>query len=91
MTRGQASAAAQERFGEAQGERSTTDRGLASLRSRLTSVQDEAGTGFGFSRPAAFPVARIDHILTRGVAPTDARTLPATGSDHRPVAARLKA
>ncbi|WP_433916709.1 endonuclease/exonuclease/phosphatase family protein [Streptomyces sp. NBC_01744] len=69
----------------------TTDRGLASLNSRLTSVQDEAGTGFGFSWPAAFPVARIDHILTRGVTPTEAWTLPATGSDHRPVAARLKA
>ncbi|MGW9136931.1 endonuclease/exonuclease/phosphatase family protein [Streptomyces sp. NPDC055681] len=69
----------------------TTDRGLASLNSRLTSVQDEAGTGFGFSRPAAFPVARIDHILTRGVTPTDDWTLPVTGSDHRSVAARLKA
>ncbi|MET9584508.1 endonuclease/exonuclease/phosphatase family protein [Streptomyces sp. NPDC006539] len=69
----------------------TTDRGLASLNSRLTSVQDEVGAGFGFSWPAAFPVARIDHILTRGVTPTDAWTLPATSSDHRPVAARLKA
>jgi vancomycin resistance protein VanJ len=69
----------------------TTDRGLASLNSRLASVQDEVGAGFGFSWPAAFPVARIDHILTRGVTPTDAWTLPATSSDHRPVAARLKA
>ncbi|AWW35779.1 endonuclease/exonuclease/phosphatase family protein [Streptomyces cadmiisoli] len=69
----------------------TTDRALAPLNSRLTSVQDEAGRGFGFSWPAAFPVARIDHILTRGVTPTDAWTLPATGSDHRPVAAKLKA
>ncbi|MET9662592.1 endonuclease/exonuclease/phosphatase family protein [Streptomyces sp. NPDC006510] len=69
----------------------TTDRSLAPLASRLTSVQDEAGTGFGFSWPAAFPIARVDHILTRGVTPTDAWTLPATGSDHRPIAAGLRA
>ncbi|MFD0341358.1 endonuclease/exonuclease/phosphatase family protein [Streptomyces sp. NPDC127117] len=69
----------------------TTDRSLAPLTSRLKPVKDEAGTGFGFSWPAAFPIARIDHILTRGVTPTDAWTLPATASDHRPVAADLKA
>ncbi|RPK63025.1 Endonuclease/Exonuclease/phosphatase family protein [Streptomyces sp. ADI95-17] len=69
----------------------TTDRALAPLTSRLTSVADETGTGFGFSWPAAFPIARIDHILTRGVTPTDAWTLPATASDHRPIAADLKA
>jgi vancomycin resistance protein VanJ len=69
----------------------TTDRGLAPLTSRLTPVEDLAGTGFGFSWPAAFPIARIDHILTRGVTPTDAWTLPATGSDHRPIAAGLRA
>ncbi|MFD7624252.1 endonuclease/exonuclease/phosphatase family protein [Streptomyces sp. NPDC059802] len=69
----------------------TTDRNLAPLVSRLTPAEDKAGTGFGFSWPAAFPIARIDHILTRGVTPTDAWTLPATASDHRPVAARLRA
>ncbi|MFJ6012927.1 endonuclease/exonuclease/phosphatase family protein [Streptomyces sp. NPDC092952] len=68
----------------------TTDRRLAPLMSRLASVEDEAGSGFGFSWPAAFPIARVDHILVRGVVPTDAWTLPATGSDHRPVAASLK-
>ncbi|MFH8515638.1 endonuclease/exonuclease/phosphatase family protein [Streptomyces gelaticus] len=69
----------------------TTDRRLAPLTSRLTPVKDKAGTGFGFSWPAAFPLARIDHILTRGILPTDAWTLPATGSDHRPIAAGLRA
>ncbi|WP_328512323.1 endonuclease/exonuclease/phosphatase family protein [Streptomyces sp. NBC_00376] len=68
----------------------TTDRRLAPLMSRLTSVEDEAGSGFGFSWPAAFPIARVDHILVRDVTPTDAWTLPATGSDHRPVAAALR-
>ncbi|MFF3391315.1 endonuclease/exonuclease/phosphatase family protein [Streptomyces sp. NPDC002669] len=69
----------------------TTDRRLQPLTSRLASVEGSGGTGFGFSWPAAFPLTRIDHILTRGLTPTDAWTLPSTGSDHRPVAAGLGA
>ncbi|MFB9434769.1 endonuclease/exonuclease/phosphatase family protein [Streptomyces showdoensis] len=57
---------------------------------RLRSAQAEAGDGFGFSWPAAFPVARIDHVLVRGVTPVAAWTLPRTGSDHLPVAASLR-
>jgi vancomycin resistance protein VanJ len=67
----------------------TTDGALAPVVSRLRSAQDVAGAGFGFTWPAAFPVARIDQILVRGVRPVSAWTLPATGSDHLPVAARL--
>ncbi|MFD5442204.1 endonuclease/exonuclease/phosphatase family protein [Streptomyces tendae] len=63
------------------------DRALAGITSQLDSVQDAAGNGFGFSWPAKFPVARIDQILVRGVEPTGSWTLPATGSDHLPVAA----
>jgi vancomycin resistance protein VanJ len=63
------------------------DRAFAGLASRMRSAQDVAGNGFGFSRPAGFPVARIDRILVRGVQPTSSWVLPATGSDHRPVAA----
>ncbi|MEU0444320.1 endonuclease/exonuclease/phosphatase family protein [Streptomyces tendae] len=63
------------------------DRALAGITTQLDSVQDTAGDGFGFSWPAKFPVARIDQILVRGVEPTDSWTLPATGSDHLPVAA----
>lgn len=48
------------------------------------------GAGFGLTWPASFPVARIDHILVRGVEPCSSWTLPATDSDHLPVAARLK-
>ncbi|MCT9091498.1 endonuclease/exonuclease/phosphatase family protein [Streptomyces sp. ASQP_92] len=65
------------------------DRALAGITSRLRSAQDEAGSGFGFSWPAAFPVARIDQILVRGVRPESSWVLPATGSDHLPVAARI--
>ncbi|MGW4550371.1 endonuclease/exonuclease/phosphatase family protein [Streptomyces violaceorubidus] len=63
------------------------DRALAGITSRLRSAQEAAGDGFGFSWPATFPVARIDQILVRGVEPTGSWVLPATGSDHLPVAA----
>ncbi|MFW6689831.1 endonuclease/exonuclease/phosphatase family protein [Streptomyces sp. MAR4 CNX-425] len=65
------------------------DRAFDPLTGRLRSVQEEAGDGFGFSWPADFPVARIDQILVRGVDPRSAWLLPATGSDHLPVAARV--
>ncbi|WP_078616780.1 endonuclease/exonuclease/phosphatase family protein [Streptomyces sp. 351MFTsu5.1] len=67
----------------------TDDRAFDGLTSRLRSAQDVAGAGFGFSWPARFPVARIDQILVRGVEPKSAWLLPATGSDHLPVAARI--
>ncbi|MQS06735.1 endonuclease/exonuclease/phosphatase family protein [Streptomyces alkaliphilus] len=65
------------------------DRSLAPLTSQLRSTQGAAGAGFGFTFPAEFPVTRIDHILVREVEPVSSWSLPVTGSDHRPVAARL--
>lgn len=47
------------------------------------------GPGFAFSWPASFPVARIDQILARSAAVTRVRSLPATGSDHLPIAATI--
>jgi vancomycin resistance protein VanJ len=61
------------------------DRAFTDLTSRLRPAED----GFGFSWPAAFPVVRIDQILVRGVKPESSWVLPATGSDHLPVAAGL--
>jgi vancomycin resistance protein VanJ len=69
----------------------TGDHALGPLTHRLSSAQDTAGGGFGFTWPAAFPVARIDHIMSRGLPAEAAWTLPATPSDHRPAAARLRA
>ncbi|MEV7603249.1 endonuclease/exonuclease/phosphatase family protein [Kitasatospora sp. NPDC089797] len=66
------------------------DRALAGLTAGMRSAQDTAGAGFGFSYPASFPLVRIDHILLRGLTATSARVLPANGSDHRPVAARIR-
>ncbi|MDI3388062.1 endonuclease/exonuclease/phosphatase family protein [Streptomyces sp. B-S-A8] len=61
------------------------DRGLAPLTSRL----NVAERGFAFSFPAAFPVARIDQVMARAATVTHVRTLPRTGSDHLPLAARI--
>ncbi|MGS2617675.1 endonuclease/exonuclease/phosphatase family protein [Micromonospora sp. LZ34] len=65
------------------------DRAFASITSQLNSAQDAAGNGFGFTWPAKFPAVRIDQILVRGVEPESSWVLPATGSDHLPVAARI--
>ncbi|WP_441246394.1 endonuclease/exonuclease/phosphatase family protein [Kitasatospora sp. McL0602] len=64
------------------------DRSLAPVTSQLRSAQGAAGDGFGFSWPAAFPMARIDQILSKGgLKPTNSWVLPADGSDHLPIAA----
>lgn len=65
------------------------DRAFTGLTSQMRSAQAAAGDGFGFSWPATFPVARIDQILVRGVEPESSWVLPATGSDHLPVAAGI--
>ncbi|MGW5335262.1 endonuclease/exonuclease/phosphatase family protein [Streptomyces bauhiniae] len=65
------------------------DRAFTDLRTHLHSTQQTSGTGFGFTWPATFPLARIDHILYRGLTPNRSWTLPETGSDHLPVAATL--
>lgn len=61
------------------------DRGLAPLTSRL----NVAERGFALSFPAAFPLARIDQVMARSATVAHIRTLPATGSDHLPVAAGI--
>ncbi|NUT31612.1 MAG: hypothetical protein HOV79_00915 [Hamadaea sp.] len=66
------------------------DRALAPITSQLESAQAAAGDGFGFSWPAAFPMARIDHVLIKDVTAADAWVLASNGSDHRPVAADLR-
>ncbi|MFE9660252.1 MULTISPECIES: endonuclease/exonuclease/phosphatase family protein [unclassified Streptomyces] len=65
------------------------DRALNGVTAQMRSTQGAAGSGFGFSWPAAFPLARIDQILVKGVEPVKSWTLPRTSSDHLPVAARI--
>ncbi|MGW0551563.1 endonuclease/exonuclease/phosphatase family protein [Streptomyces altiplanensis] len=62
------------------------DRGLDPVVRRM----DTADRGFAFSWPARFPVARIDQIMTRKATVTRVWSLPATGSDHLPIAARIR-
>ena len=66
------------------------DRALNGVTSQMRSTQGAAGNGFGFSWPAGFPMARIDQIMVRDVEPESSWTLPRTGSDHLPIAARVK-
>ncbi|MFD6432407.1 endonuclease/exonuclease/phosphatase family protein [Streptomyces venezuelae] len=65
------------------------DRALNAVTSQLRSTQGAAGDGFGFSWPASFPMARIDQIMVKDVEPVSSWTLPETGSDHLPIAARV--
>ncbi|WP_420033322.1 endonuclease/exonuclease/phosphatase family protein [Streptomyces sp. cg28] len=66
------------------------DRALSPVTAQMRSTQGAAGSGFGFSWPAAFPMARIDQIMVKGVEPVSSWTLPRTGSDHLPIAARVQ-
>ncbi|URN10740.1 endonuclease/exonuclease/phosphatase family protein [Actinomadura madurae] len=61
------------------------DRGLGPLTSRM----NVAERGLAFSFPVSFPVARIDQVMARSATVRHVRTLPATGSDHLPIAARV--
>jgi vancomycin resistance protein VanJ len=65
------------------------DRSLNAVTSQMRSTQGAVGSGFGFSWPASFPMARIDQIMVKGIEPLSSWTLPQTGSDHLPVAARV--
>jgi len=64
----------------------TTDR-LFHEFAPLADSQKEAGSGFGFTWPSAFPVVRPDHILERGLATRRSWVVRVPGSDHRAVLA----
>ncbi|MGV9590535.1 endonuclease/exonuclease/phosphatase family protein [Streptomyces tendae] len=61
------------------------DRALAPLTDSL----NVAERGLALSFPAGFPLARIDQVMARAGTVGAVRTLPATGSDHLPVVARV--
>ncbi|MGW5473588.1 endonuclease/exonuclease/phosphatase family protein [Streptomyces chartreusis] len=66
------------------------DRALRAITAQMRSTQGASGSGMGFSWPASFPMARIDQIMVKGIEPMSSWTLPETGSDHLPIAARVK-
>jgi vancomycin resistance protein VanJ len=53
----------------------------------LRSAQQAAGSGFGFTWPAEFPIVRLDDVLTRGLQPLRSNVLPAIagGQAHLPI------
>ncbi|MET8898238.1 endonuclease/exonuclease/phosphatase family protein [Streptomyces albogriseolus] len=61
------------------------DRGLDPLTSRL----EVPRRGFAFSFPAGLPLVRIDQVMARSAIVDRIDALPATGSDHLPVRARI--
>ena len=66
------------------------DSTMAALRANFRFAFEEAGWGYGYTRPARLPWVRIDHILT---GPqwyvSDCRVGPDVGSDHLPVFAEV--
>jgi vancomycin resistance protein VanJ len=68
----------------------TTDRQFAAF-APLRDSQQQAGSGFGFTWPAALPMVRPDHILSRGLTARNSWVLRAPGSDHRAVLADFTA
>ncbi len=67
----------------------STDRTFKPLLSELTEAPGSA-LGFGFTWPAAFPVARLDHALVRGLTTLSNSVLPDNGSDHRGILVSLR-
>jgi vancomycin resistance protein VanJ len=62
------------------------DRGLKPISSQMTTAESD----FAFSWPASSPIGRIDQIMGRSMTVTKIWSLPPTGSDHLPIAARVR-
>jgi vancomycin resistance protein VanJ len=67
----------------------STDPALAGIR-RTLSEPGQSEPSFGFTWPAAFPVARIDHLFQRGLTPVENTVIPAGASDHLAVLTTLR-
>ncbi|SDZ07871.1 vancomycin resistance protein VanJ [Saccharopolyspora shandongensis] len=65
----------------------TDDRAMRLLPPKVRPVQQDTGSGFGFTWPATLPVVRLDHILQCGLRPTNTEVIRTHGSDHRAVLA----
>lgn len=60
------------------------------LSNSMKDAFSEAGTGFGYTYPASFPIIRIDHLFcSDGVHPRHAMVGPSFGSDHRSLIAEF--
>ncbi|WP_425147058.1 endonuclease/exonuclease/phosphatase family protein [Deinococcus sp.] len=73
------------------GDFNTPPRGevYAALKQRFGNAFEQAGTGFGYTFPAGFPLVWIDHVWLRGAAAVRAVVPSSRASDHRPLAVDL--
>lgn len=67
----------------------STDRMLARLQGELSEASNST-IGLGFTWPASFPVARLDHAFVRGLTTVGSTVLDADGSDHRGIEVGLR-
>lgn len=67
----------------------STDRTLAPLQHELTEASVDT-LGLGFTWPASFPVARLDHAFARGLTTVGSSVLDSNGSDHRGIEVGLR-
>jgi endonuclease/exonuclease/phosphatase family metal-dependent hydrolase len=66
------------------------DSTMAALRNYFRFAFEEAGWGYGYTRPAEYPWVRIDHLLSSPEwSVTRCRVGPDLGSDHLPVIAEF--
>jgi vancomycin resistance protein VanJ len=68
----------------------TFDRNMRPLLAQVEDSRRAAGGGFGFTWPAAVPVTRPDHVLSKGFSVVSDTVLAAHGSDHRGIVATLR-
>jgi vancomycin resistance protein VanJ len=66
-----------------------TDRHFTPITAQLSEANQDQGLA-GFTWPATpFPVTRLDHVLSRGMAVTSSTVFSAGDSDHRAILARM--
>ena len=55
------------------------------LKRHFANAFEQAGSGFGYTFPASFPLVRIDHVWLRGAHATRGAVPESRASDHRPL------
>lgn len=68
----------------------TTDPTFGVLTAELADSRTTVNGGFGFSWPAALPMTRPDHVLSRGLTAVSDEVVDTGGSDHLAVVAGLR-
>ncbi|UFS99024.1 endonuclease/exonuclease/phosphatase family protein [Nocardia huaxiensis] len=67
----------------------STDRHWSAFAPGYRDTQRAAGSGPGLTWPSTFPIARLDHLLARGLTTSAAGVLDTPGTDHRGITATV--